>query len=94
MPTMRKLSIGLAAVLVLAAAALPWIARDSDLAAPPTQREAVGQGQAHPVGPSGEEPASHARREKQARTSDPVPRAEDRKALVRLLLLVGLARKQ
>ena len=32
-------------------------------------------------------------REKQGTTADPVPRAEDKKALLRLFLLVGLARK-
>ena len=33
-------------------------------------------------------------RAKQRTTADAVPRAEDKKALLRLLLLVGLARKQ
>jgi len=33
-------------------------------------------------------------REKRGTTADPVPRAEDKKALLRLFLLVGLARKQ
>jgi len=32
-------------------------------------------------------------REKQGTTADPVPRVEDKKALLRLFLLVGLARK-
>ena len=33
------------------------------------------------------------KRAKQGTASDPVPRAEDKKALLRLFLLVGLARK-
>ena len=76
---MRRLWIGLevGVAILLSAAALAWFGREIDRA-PPTQRDpAMRQSQAH---------------EKEAKKFDPLPRAEHEKALVRLLLLLGLAR--
>jgi hypothetical protein len=68
--------IGLAVALLLCA--LAWLGREIDLAAPRAQREpAIRQGQ---------------ELQKEAKKPDPLPGAEDQKALFRLFLLVGLAR--
>ena len=51
-------------------------------------------GRANTATPAASAGREAAVREKPGTTADPLPRTEDKKALLRLFLLVGLARKQ
>jgi len=93
---MRKLWIGVAAGCLVPLAAVAWLggAITATPAASAGREAAVPPLQQDHLGAAGNAPASKRQREKQGRTADPLPRAEDKEALLRLFLLLGLARKQ